>query len=222
MKAKHAILEKLRLGKPPFSDSQLVEPRLAVSSFEDRTTDLKMAFIQAAEGLACQVYDLQTIEDFSEILNSILEGEKIISAWNWDRIPCGEEIETTLNALSVQVAQPHDPFVNVGITGVDAAFAATGSVVLNRCLSQPTGPSLLPPIHIAIITEDQILPNFEVWVAQQRTDDLNGFQRSGNIVIVSGPSRTADIAMQLILGMHGPKELHIIILPKYNKCKKSA
>lgn len=214
MKAKQAILEKFRSEKPPFSDIQPIEPLLAVSSFDDGSTDLKMAFIQAAEGLACQVYDLQTIEDVPNILISILKDEKVISAWNWDCIPYGEEIDLTLSAMNVQVAQPDDPRVNVGITGVDAAFATTGSVVLKRGQGQPTGPSLLPPIHIAVITEDQIMPNFEAWVVQQRSDDLNGFQRSGNIVIVSGPSRTADIAMQLILGMHGPKELNIIILPR--------
>jgi hypothetical protein len=43
----------------------------------------------------------------------------------------------------------------------------------------------------------------------QRWNDLQGFQQSGNIVVVSGP---ADIAVQLILGMHGPQELQIILI----------
>jgi len=214
MKAKQAIIEKLRLEKPPFSGSQPVEAFLAVSSFDDQPADLKTAFIQAAEGLTCQVYDLQTIEDVPDILISILKDEKVISSWNWDRIPYAEEIESAFEAMTIQVAQPLDPSVKVGITGVDAALAVTGSVVLKRCLRQPTGPSHLPPTHIAVITEDQIMPNSEAWVVQQRSDDLNGFQRSGNIVIASGPNRTADIPMQLILGMHWPKELNIIILPR--------
>ena len=117
-----------------------------------------MAFIQAAEGLACQVYDLQNPEGVSTVLSSILRNEKIVSAWDWDCIPYAEELAPTLKAMNVQVVQPLDPSVKVGITGVDAAFATTGSIVLSRCPGQPTGPSLLPPIHVAVTTEDQIMP----------------------------------------------------------------
>lgn len=49
----------------------------------------------------------------------------------------------------------------------------------------------------------------ESWLAQKR---LNDIRAASNVVIISGASRTADIAMELILGMHGPRELHIILL----------
>ncbi|NDJ54030.1 MAG: lactate utilization protein, partial [Chloroflexi bacterium] len=73
--------------------------------------------------------------------------------------------------------------------------------------------SLLPTMHIAIIRQEQIVPNFEAWAEQQRADEFEGFRQASNIVAISGASRTADIAMELILGMHGPAELHIVILP---------
>jgi L-lactate utilization protein LutC len=63
-----------------------------------------------------------------------------------------------------------------------------------------------------VITSDQILATLEQWISRQRANGLSAFQQISNIVIVSGPSRTADIAMELILGMHGPGELHIVIL----------
>ncbi|MCP5101116.1 MAG: lactate utilization protein C, partial [Chloroflexi bacterium] len=72
--------------------------------------------------------------------------------------------------------------------------------------------SLLPPVHIAIMTTDQISPNLESWLANQRAETPDLFKNASNIAIISGASRTADIAMELILGMHGPGKLHIILL----------
>jgi L-lactate dehydrogenase complex protein LldG len=65
---------------------------------------------------------------------------------------------------------------------------------------------------MAVIRQGQILPDLETWVARLRQQGLDAFQDTASAMIISGPSRTADIAMQLILGMHGPGELHIIIL----------
>ncbi|MCA9912337.1 MAG: LUD domain-containing protein, partial [Anaerolineae bacterium] len=56
-----------------------------------------------------------------------------------------------------------------------------------------------------------ILPHFEAWIAQQGADAEN-FRQSGNHVVITGASRTADIGMELVLGAHGPADLHIIIL----------
>jgi L-lactate dehydrogenase complex protein LldG len=72
--------------------------------------------------------------------------------------------------------------------------------------------SLLPPVHIAIIRADQIIPDLETWGAALRSHGLDAFREIASAVIISGPSRTADIAQTMILGMHGPWELHIIIL----------
>ncbi len=214
MPAKHTILEKLRCTALPRSDSGPIATHATVSQFDAGAMDLKTAFIQTAEELACRVYALPSPEGLAAVLDSILKNEKVVAAWHWNSLPYANEVAAILAAKHIRVGQPSDSAACIGITGVDAAFAASGSIVLKRSPSQPAGPSLLPPIHIALITEEQIMPSFEAWVAQQRRDDLSDFRQSGNIVIVSGPSRTADIAMQLILGMHGPKELHLIILPE--------
>jgi L-lactate dehydrogenase complex protein LldG len=205
------IMTKLRAAKPPFPQAQPVTQHLPVAPL-DEAADLKDQFIQNAEKLSCQVHELVNPTDLGDILGLILVGDTQISAWDWNQILC-PGLEQTLQAMKIEIVPPDDPNVRVGITGADAALAATGSLVINRCPGRPNAPSLLPPLHIAIITADQILPNFEAWIAQQRLNGLDSFHRAGNIVVVSGPSRTADIAMELILGMHGPKELHVIILP---------
>lgn len=108
------------------------------------------------------------------------------------------------------IVEPDDPSVRVGLSGAPAALAATGSLVLASDTGQYRNASLLPPVHIVIVTTSQIIPDFESWIAEQRANQLDHFRRSSNIVLISGPSKTADIAMELILGMHGPVELHVV------------
>jgi L-lactate utilization protein LutC len=98
--------------------------------------------------------------------------------------------------------------VSVGITGCNAALADTGSIVLESKPGQGRLSSLLPAIHIALLTTDQIYPTMESYIkAQPETGN-----RSSNLIIVTGPSRTADITQTLTLGVHGPGTLHIIIV----------
>lgn len=68
------------------------------------------------------------------------------------------------------------------------------------------------PVHIAVVQSSQIVPNLESWWAEQRAARLEQVRQRSNVVIITGPSRTADIAMQLVMGMHGPQELHLILL----------
>jgi L-lactate dehydrogenase complex protein LldG len=110
------------------------------------------------------------------------------------------------------VTTPDDASVEVGITGASAALAATGTLVLVSGKGRPRSPSLLPPIHIAVVKTDQIETTLERWVEQQRKDGLDTLRASSNVILISGPSRTADIAMTLVMGMHGPKKMHIILV----------
>jgi hypothetical protein len=66
---------------------------------------------------------------------------------------------------------------------------------------------------VTVLRESQVLPNLESWLATPRANDFAAMRRDSNIVIVSGPSRTAGIAMELAMGIHGLRELHIVLLP---------
>jgi L-lactate dehydrogenase complex protein LldG len=105
-----------------------------------------------------------------------------------------------------------DAGARVGLTGVDAALAATGSLVLSSGDGRARAASLLPPIHIAVVTADQILPDLESWLASSKAAGSAPIRRPSNIVVITGPSRTADIAMQLVMGMHGPREVHVVLM----------
>jgi len=96
-----------------------------------------------------------------------------------------------------------------GAVESEAAYglADPGSVVMVASPSQSRAESLLPDVHVAVITEDRVLPGLAELLAE-----LEGRLPSG-LVIISGPSRSADIEQQLVTGVHGPKEQHVAILP---------
>lgn len=92
----------------------------------------------------------------------------------------------------------------VGITGAVAAFADTGTVVLSTSSRRSLIPSLLPEAHFVILRRRDLYESFEDWL------DAGGggyISNSSNLVMITGPSRTADIEMTLTVGVHGPKQL---------------
>jgi len=100
----------------------------------------------------------------------------------------------------------------IGITGADYAIADTGTLVLLADGSKPRSVSLLPPVHLAIVKESDIVCNIDELfiILKQKLD--SGEPVPSCMTFITGPSRTADIELNLTLGVHGPKELHVIIL----------
>jgi L-lactate dehydrogenase complex protein LldG len=62
------------------------------------------------------------------------------------------------------------------------------------------------PIHIAVVRADQIVADSLDWFAEDRTDG------AASEVLISAPSKTADIELTLVMGVHGPKEEHVIVI----------
>ena len=100
---------------------------------------------------------------------------------------------------------------DLGVTGVDYAIAETGScaIVAGQGVSRVV--SLLPPVHIAIVEKGQVLPTLDDLFTIRRKDTLDG-TAGGYMNIISGPSRSGDIEQQLVVGVHGPREVHMVLL----------
>ncbi|RUA16776.1 MAG: hypothetical protein DSY55_03410 [Clostridia bacterium] len=99
----------------------------------------------------------------------------------------------------------------VGVTGAAAGLARTGSLALHEDDSHGRLASLMPDIHIALLPVDRLYADIVAWIAEAET--AQRIVESSNTVIITGPSRTADIAQTLTLGAHGPRELHVILIP---------
>ena len=100
---------------------------------------------------------------------------------------------------------------DIGITGVDYAIAETGSAVLLPREGVSRVVSLVPPVHIAVVETGQVLPSLDELFTLRRQDFLDG-DIGSYLNIISGPSRSADIEYQLVTGVHGPGEVHLILL----------
>jgi len=98
----------------------------------------------------------------------------------------------------------------VGVTGAAAGLARTGSIVLHADHQHGRLASLIPDIHIALLPAHRLYADIAAWLADDET--AQRILASSNTVIVTGPSRTADIAQTLTLGAHGPRELHVALI----------
>ena len=99
----------------------------------------------------------------------------------------------------------------IGLTGVDYAIAETGSCAIIARQGASRLVSLLPPVHVAVVEMGQVLPSLDELFALLRERYGEGeFESYMNII--TGPSRSADIEYQLVTGVHGPGEVHMVIV----------
>ncbi len=118
-------------------------------------------------------------------------------------------------ALSDDLAAPYlgqaavlhpDPSLSVGVTGALCAIAETGSLVLTSQSANALTASLLPPVHAVILRAGQIVGTLAEALARPEV------RAAAAGVIVTGPSRTADIEMTLTIGVHGPGEVVVFLV----------
>ncbi len=99
----------------------------------------------------------------------------------------------------------------LGVTGVDYAVAETGSVVLLARSEVSRLPALLPPTYVAIVERGKVLPSLDELFTLRR-DEFYLDNLGSYLNIITGPSRTADIAQTLVTGVHGPGDVHMVLL----------
>lgn len=103
---------------------------------------------------------------------------------------------------------------DLGISNVAYLIAETGSIVAATAPHEPRSLSLLPPVHIALAHRDQLLPDlFDLFDLYSPVADLSrpATPPPSCMTLITGPSKTGDIELKLVTGVHGPGEVHVIV-----------
>jgi len=136
-------------------------------------------------------------------LREFLQGHGVeIVAWSEP-----EALATGENEAVAYASGSAEPFfaADIGISGVDYLIAETGTVVMRSSPNQPRSISLLPPVHIALAERRQLVP-----------DLFDLFEQLGTLpsclTLITGPSKTGDIELRLVTGVHGPGTVHVLML----------
>lgn len=131
------------------------------------------------------------------------------------RIRCGQDpylgklpFATTGLEIASGRAEPQDL---VCVSHAFGAVAETGTLVLTSGPDNPTTLNFLPDTHIVVIEAKDIEGDYEtIWRKLREAYGKGIMPRTLNFI--TGPSRSADIAHSLLLGAHGPRSLHIIVV----------
>jgi L-lactate dehydrogenase complex protein LldG len=132
-------------------------------------------------------------------------GEALENHWENDSggLPQLIPYETEIEDFKAQLFT-----IDAGITTAAGAIADPGALILWPTDKEPRLMSLVPSIHIAVLEADSIHSSFlEAMQAGKWSTRM-----PTNAVLISGPSKTADIEMTLAFGVHGPRELIVLIL----------
>ena len=132
-------------------------------------------------------------------------GQQLASAWaDQPNAPKPQAYDRPIEAWKRELFD-HTP---ASLTGTLGAIAATGSLILWPTAAEPRLMSLVPPVHFALLKASEIHNN--LYEVMQRFDWAAGMPT--NALLISGPSKTADIEQVLAYGAHGPKDLVVLIL----------
>jgi L-lactate dehydrogenase complex protein LldG len=147
------------------------------------------------------------VTQFKEAVESV-SGHCIVTTDVTDVL---KQILTDLNlqriAYSDNPPNAHDIFgFDVGISTAQAAIAETGTLILDSSCERHRLVSLVPPVHIAIVSASSIVETLGEALALLQQKEI-----SPAITFITGPSRTADIELTLAIGVHGPQQLYVIV-----------
>jgi L-lactate dehydrogenase complex protein LldG len=200
--ARQEILDKLRKVTLPEPE----KPDFNAPVYHPIDKPLEEAFKRKLEEINGSVH---LFESETALFKSL---KQFLSRFNNDQICCVEtDIQEQLNVFKIPYSNCEKMPKNIeaGISGCEFLIAHTGSVMVSSAQKGGRQMFVYPPVHIVIAEKNQLVAFLE--------DAYSGIQKKydnklpSQISIISGPSRTADIEKTLILGAHGPKELHVFL-----------
>jgi L-lactate dehydrogenase complex protein LldG len=194
-----------RAEQPAVPTTGRIPPRVALPAGQE--LELLLAEVRELSG---QTRCLAGREELRSSLAELVAAEEVRRAVVWQT----EQLEAwgvaaILAELGVEVVPPEAgsralAACELGITGVDAALAETGTLLLGSGAGRVRAASLLPRVHLAILEPGCLRADLQQALAERPGDRC--------VTLISGPSRTSDIELTLTIGVHGPKALYVWVL----------
>lgn len=211
MNSREEILANIRsalgrtAGQPPVSLSQAL---LRVPYMDQKS--LIDTFVQNFEKLAGKAIVVPKASDVVPALANTLDGKTAVAADAPYLAACGVLSLPGLRSGFTDRAAWRETCTSadIGISTVDYALAQTGTFVMLASPENPRLVSLLPPVHIAVIPRSRIVANLDTLLGVLPLPA----QQASSMVLITGPSRTADIEQILVRGVHGPGEVYAVIV----------
>ncbi|WP_435034728.1 LutC/YkgG family protein [Pseudomonas neuropathica] len=220
MSAKENILAKLRkslTGATPIADNFNVDLVTQPYTYtaEQRIPQLRKLMeavhteihLTSGEGWPALLAQLLRDRQLPSLLiaPTTAHGQKITQHWaNNPDLPALKSYDRPMEEWKAELFND----TPASLTGTLGAIAATGSLIIWPTREEPRLMSLVPPVHFALLKASEIRDNF--YQVQQEFEWAQGMPT--NALLVSGPSKTADIEQVLAYGAHGPKDLVVLIL----------
>jgi L-lactate dehydrogenase complex protein LldF len=168
------------------------------------TLPIDERFCQELENVGAKVIRSST-RDLADLVVSVLREKKINKIQTWDDAYLPSGLLHQMREMNIQIVQEPDPHIQAGLTGTIGGIVDSGTLLIPSGLGKPLTTSLLPEIHLAIVRESDLYQTLVEAI------DLPGLHESSASVLITGPSRTADIEMTMSIGMHGPRELYVFL-----------
>ncbi len=103
------------------------------------------------------------------------------------------------------------PRADCGVTDVLWGIASTGTLAIPMTPDNRRTTSLVPPLHVALLGKEDLIPDLPMALDHLYHGMMKREDRPSSVVFVTGASRTADIELDLVVGVHGPRELHVVL-----------
>jgi L-lactate dehydrogenase complex protein LldG len=213
--ARQAIIGSIRshlaasmpYDKPEFENEQVEKEQVRKDGLPPPLVDL---FKQRLESVGVRCRIASSDSDIADALTRIITDLKA------QRLAISDdpEVKRLLYQTDLEIEElgiapnASDVFrFDVGITTAQTAIAETGTLVLDSVHERHRLVSLVPPVHIAIVSASTICETVGEALTLLRKEN----EISSAVTFITGPSRTADIELTLTVGVHGPQELYVII-----------
>ena len=189
-------------------------------SGEDRLIeDPPARFIEELEALGGHGKRVESLEEAREyVLDLAREREaKLLLRWDVDDLE-DLGVDAPLGETGVEVAVWQDLAdfreiagkADIGLSTAEWAIAETGTLVLEGGPGKGRTVTLLPPTYVAVVPVERILRTVHEAIEKYAGGEGGGLP--ANVCFHTGPSRSGDIEMSLFVGMHGPGDVHVVLV----------